>query len=170
MVARRKLPGHLPSKVCQTPSFIWTAYLSTDFSLPAPLLVAPPSNELTICRLLYRTLPVERNPQRNSRTSPGVDPLLIVETVLDDNVTTESGPFEIILNPAPGNNTICRHGYETSVDLILPDRWVQWRHRWRHVLMVYRAMDIRLTCQALKDIEEDEEPAEISSYLDGLVK
>lgn len=36
--------------------------------------------------------------------------------------------------------------------------------------MVYRAMDIRFTCQTLKDIEEDEEPAEISAYLDGLVK
>lgn len=94
----------------------------TNFSLPAPLLVAPPSNELTVCRLVYRTLPLGRSLQRNSRTTPGVEPLLIIETVLDDNVTTESGPIEIVLNPAPGNNTICRHGYETSVDLILPDR------------------------------------------------
>lgn len=86
--------------------------------------MAPPSNELTICRLLYRALPVARDLQRNSRTSPGVEPLLIVETVLDDNVTTEPGQFGIVLNPAPGNNTICRHGYETSVDLVLPDRWV----------------------------------------------
>ena len=132
--------------------------------------MAPPSNELTICRLLYRALPVERNLQRNSRTSPGVEPLLIVETVLDDNIMTEPGRVGIVLNPVPGHNTICRHGYETSVDLVLPDRWVQWRHPPRHVLMVYRAMDIRFTCQALKDIEEDEEPAEISSYLDGLVK
>lgn len=31
-------------------------------------------------------------------------------------------------------------------------------------------MDMRLTCQALNDIEEDEEPVEIGSYLDGLVK
>jgi len=31
-------------------------------------------------------------------------------------------------------------------------------------------MDIRLTCQALKDIQEDEEPDEIGPYLDGLVQ
>jgi len=94
----------------------------TDFSLPAPLLVAPPSNELTICRLLYRILPTGCNVQRNSRTSPAVEPFLIVETILDDNATTDSGRIEIVLNPAPGNNTICRHGYETSVDIFLPDR------------------------------------------------
>lgn len=87
--------------------------------------MAPPSNELTICRLLYRALPVERNLQRNSRTSPGVEPLLIVETVLDDNVTTDPGQIGIVLSSAPGNSTICRHGYETSVDLVLPERWVQ---------------------------------------------
>ena len=31
-------------------------------------------------------------------------------------------------------------------------------------------MDIRLTCRALKDIQEDEEPAEMGHYLDGLVQ
>lgn len=30
-------------------------------------------------------------------------------------------------------------------------------------------MDMRLTCQALRDIQEAEEPAEIGAYLDGLV-
>lgn len=122
VVARRKWPGHLPSEVCFVPPFVWIADLSTDFSLPAPLLVAPPSNELTLCRLLYRTLPAACNVQRNSRTKPSVEPFLIVETVLDDKVTTEPGRFEIVLNPAPGNKTICRHGHETSVDIFLPDR------------------------------------------------
>lgn len=84
--------------------------------------MAPPSNELTIHRLLYRTLPGGCEDQRNTRESPGVEPVLIIEAVLDDNVVTESSRFEIVLNPAPGSNTICRHGHEASVEIFCPDR------------------------------------------------
>lgn len=102
--------------------YISKANFSTIFSLPPPLLVTPPSNELTIHRLLYRVLTAERKDQRNTRRSPGVESILVVEAVLDDNVATEPGRFEIALNPAPGSNTICRHGHEASVDILCPDR------------------------------------------------
>lgn len=111
----------LPRYVAYYQTFYKANFL-TDFSLPPPLLVAPPANELTIHRLLYRALTAERKSQRNTRGCPGVEAILIVEAVLDDNVATEPGRFEIRLNPAPGSNTICRYGHEASVDILCPDR------------------------------------------------
>jgi hypothetical protein len=122
VVASRKVPSYLPSEVCCVLPSICKADSPTDVSLPAPLLVAPPSNELTMHRLLYRTLPTGRKGQHSTLASPDVESVLIVEAVLDDNVATDSGRFEIILNPTPGSRTICRYGHEASVDIFLPDR------------------------------------------------